>query len=98
MPVALPTRSHNARSTPLIALIADVGGYSAAEVARSSRLDADLGYDSLLQVRLLSRLRSEYPELEHISVSDVLPHIHTVGALVDFVAARVDNVGEGSML
>jgi len=81
-----------------MALIAEVGGYSAAKVARSSRLDDDLGYDSLLQLRLLSRLRSEYPELQHMSVSDVLPHIHSVGALVDFVVARVDNVGEESLV
>lgn len=82
----------------LMALIADVGGYSAGKLTRSSRLADDLGYDSLLQVRLLNRLRSEYPELEHMSVSDVLPHIHSVGALVDFVVARLDNAGEGSLV
>ena len=102
--IVTAVEQHRAARTPpgpenaLMALIAEVGGYSAAKVARSSRLDDDLGYDSLLQLRLLSRLRSEYPELQHMSVSDVLPHIHSVGALVDFVVARVDNVGEGSLV
>jgi len=102
--IVTAVEQHQAARTPpgpedaLMALIAEVGGYSAANVARSSRLDDDLGYDSLLQLRLLSRLRSEYPELQHMPVSDVLPHIHSVGALVDFVVARVDNVGEGSLV
>jgi acyl transferase domain-containing protein len=86
------------RGAALIALVADVGGYPAAEVARSSRLVDDLGYDSLLQLRLLKRLRSEYPELEHMSVSEVLPYIDRVGALVDFVVARLDNVGTRSLV
>ena len=50
----------------------------------------DLGYDSLLQLRLIDRLRTEYPELEHITVADVLPNIHSVGDLVDFVVQRLD--------
>lgn len=73
----------------LIALIADVGGHSAATVARSSRLDDDLGYDSLLQLRLLNRLRTEYPDLQQMSVSEVLPHVEYVGDLVDFVKRSV---------
>jgi acyl carrier protein len=79
-------------------LIADVGGYSTARVARSSRLDDDLGYDSLLLLRLLNRLRSDYPELEHMSASEVLRHIHCVGDLVDFVVARLDDAGKRTLV
>jgi acyl transferase domain-containing protein len=82
----------------LTALIADVGGYSTARVARSSRLDDDLGYDSLLLLRLLNRLRSDYPELEHMSASEVLRHIHCVGDLVDFVVARLDDAGKRTLV
>jgi acyl transferase domain-containing protein len=74
----------------VMAVIADVGGYSVAELARSNHLGDDLGYDSLLQVRLIDRLRTEYPQLEHITVADVLPNIHSVGDLVDFVVQRLD--------
>ncbi len=73
----------------VLALIADVGGYSAGEIARSSRLSDDLGYDSLLQLRLFDRLRAEYPQLGHVAVVEVLPNIHSVGDVVDFVVQRL---------
>jgi len=74
----------------VLALIADVGNYSVTELARSKRLADDLGYDSLLQLRLLHRLRKEYPQLQHVDVADLLPRIHNVGDLVDFVVHRLD--------
>ena len=77
----------------VLAMIADVGGYSVGELARSSLLADDLGYDSLLQLRLIDRLRTEYPRLEHIRVGEVLPNIHCVGDLVDFVVQRLDPAG-----
>jgi acyl carrier protein len=77
----------------VLAVIADVGGYSVAELARSSLLADDLGYDSLLQLRLIDRLRTEYPQLERITVAEVLPNIHSVGDLVDFVVQRLDPAG-----
>ena len=77
----------------VLAVIADVGGYSVAELARSSLLADDLGYDSLLQLRLIDRLRTEYPRLEDITVAEVLPNIHSVGDLVDFVVQRLDPAG-----
>lgn len=72
--------------TTVLAVIADVGGYPVAQLGRSSRLAEDLGYDSLLQLRLIDRLRVEYPQLAHITVAEVLPKIRSVGDLVDFVA------------
>lgn len=77
----------------VLAIIADVGGYSVAELARSSLLADDLGYDSLLQLRLIDRLRTEYPRLEDITVAEVLPNIYSVGDLVDFVVHRLDPAG-----
>ena len=77
----------------VLALIADVGGYSVTALSRSKRLADDLGYDSLLQLRLLDRLRAEYPPLHDITVAEVLPRIHSVGDLVDFVMERLDEGG-----
>jgi acyl transferase domain-containing protein len=74
----------------VMALIADVGNYSVTALARSKRLADDLGYDSLLQLRLLDRLRKEYPQLQHVDVADLLPRIHNVGDLVDFVVHQLD--------
>ena len=76
-----------------MAVIADVGGYSVAQLARSNLLADDLGYDSLLQLRLIDRLRTEYPRLEDITVAEVLPNINSVGDLVDFVVQRLDSAG-----
>lgn len=73
----------------VLAVIADVGGYAVAGLARSSRLSDDLGYDSLLQLRLFERLREEYPQLQNIPVVEVLPKIRTVGEIIDFVVDRI---------
>ena len=81
----VPTASEGA----VLAVIADVGGYSVGELARSSRLSDDLGYDSLLQLRLFDRLRADYPQLGHIAIVEVLPKIHSVGDVVDFVVERL---------
>ena len=84
-PAQVPTASEGA----VLAVIADVGGYSVGELARSSRLSDDLGYDSLLQLRLFDRLRADYPQLGHIAIVEVLPKIHSVGDVVDFVVERL---------
>ena len=96
-PIVTPVaeREHRApvpagREGAVLAVIADVGGYPVAELGRSSRLAEDLGYDSLLQLRLIDRLRAEYPQLEHITVAEVLPKIQSVGDLVDFVTQWFD--------
>jgi acyl transferase domain-containing protein len=81
---------HNHAEGQVLALIADVGNHSVTALARYKRLTDDLGYDSLLQLRLLDRLRKEYPQLQHLAVADFLQRIHNVGDLVDFVVRRLD--------
>lgn len=88
-----PARVSASIEGAVLAVIAEVGGYSAGQLARSARLSDDLGYDSLLQLRLIDRLRTEYPQLEHITVAEVLPNMHCVGDLVDFVLHRLDPAG-----
>ena len=73
----------------ILAIIADVGGYQVGALTRSKRLADDLGYDSLLQLRLLDRLRAEYPQLRDVTVEEVLPKIYSVGDLVDFAVQRL---------
>lgn len=73
----------------VLAVIADVGGYSVTGLSRSSRLSDDLGYDSLLQLRLFERLRDDYPQLQSVPVVEVLPKIRTVGDIIDFVVGRL---------
>ena len=51
-------------------------------------LGADLGYDSLLQLRLIERLRTEFPQLQDTPVDELLPAIQTVDDLMRFVARR----------
>ncbi|MGY4653367.1 type I polyketide synthase [Mycobacterium sp. URHB0021] len=77
--------SHGTAEDEVLSLIADVGNYSVGTLARSKRLADDLGYDSLLQLQLLDRLRTAYPQLAEVDVTDLLPRIHYVGDLVDFV-------------
>lgn len=84
-PAQAPAGSEGA----ILALIADVGGYSVGAVGRSRLLAEDLGYDSLLQLRLFDRLRAEYPQLGHIAIVEVFPKIHSVGDVVDFVVERL---------
>ena len=84
-----PAQVPDASAGAVLAVVADVGGYSTGELARSNRLSDDLGYDSLLQLRLFDRLRADYPQLRNIAIVEVLPKIHTVGDVVDFVVERL---------
>ena len=82
--------AHDRTEGNVLALIADVGNYPVTALTRSKRLADDLGYDSLLQLRLLDRLRKDYPQLQHVRVGDLQPRIQSVGDLVDFVMDRLD--------
>lgn len=79
----------------VFALIAQVGGYPVGELTRSSRLSEDLGYDSLLQLRLFEQARRQYPQLGLKSVTDLPSRVNTVGALVDLIVERVSSAGAG---
>lgn len=87
--LSTPPTDSGAPEDAVLAVIADVGGYSVAGLARTSRLSDDLGYDSLLQLRLFERLRDEYPQLQDVPVVEVLPKIRTVGEIIDFVIDRI---------
>lgn len=77
----------------LIELIADVGGYETHEIRPDQLFSEDLGYDSLIQLRLIDRLRSVYPSLASMDLAAVLPDIQTVGDLMKVVGAELDTAG-----
>lgn len=70
-------------------LIAEIGGYAPEDIHPDALFGEDLGFDSLLQVRLITRLRAEYPHVENVSVLELLPVITRVDDLLRFVTDRV---------
>jgi acyl transferase domain-containing protein len=88
--------AHTRVATPLELrirqLVADVGGYSVAQVDRHTVLAADLGYDSLLQLRLVESVRTEFPELPDVPVGELLSAITDVDDVVRYVADRLAEV------
>ncbi|HEY6646740.1 MAG TPA: type I polyketide synthase [Mycobacterium sp.] len=73
-------------------LIADIGGYTVEQIDPNALLGADLGYDSLLQLRLIDSIRTEYPELQEAPVSELLSAIENVDDVVRYVADRLAEV------
>ena len=70
-------------------IIADIGGYTTEEIDPNALLGEDLGYDSLLQLRLVDRIRTEYPQLEDAPVDELLLAIRSVDDVVRYVTHRV---------
>ena len=77
-------------------VIAEIGGYSLDEITPNVRLSEDLGYDSLLQLRLIERLRTEYPQLEDASIRDLALTIKEVDDVVRYVEDRMGRVSAGA--
>ena len=88
--------SDSADAAPLASrirqLIADIGGYTVEQIDPNALLGADLGYDSLLQVRLVDSIRTEFPELQEVSVGELLSAIQNVDDVVRYVADRLAEV------
>jgi acyl carrier protein len=73
-------------------LIADIGGYTVEQIDPNALLGADLGYDSLLQLRLIESVRTEYPELQEAPIGELLSAIENVDDVVRYVADRLAEV------
>ncbi len=88
--------SDTADASPLASrirqLIADIGGYTVEQIDPNALLGADLGYDSLLQLRLIDSVRTEYPELQEAPVGELLSAIRNVDDVVRYVADRLAEV------
>ena len=59
------------------------------EIDPNALLGEDLGFDSLLQVRLIDRLRTEYPQLENAPVDELVLVIKSIDDLVQYVTYRI---------
>jgi acyl transferase domain-containing protein len=85
--------SETSDSAPLASrirqLIAEVGGYTVEQIDPNALLGADLGYDSLLQLRLIESVRTEYPQLQEAPVGELLSAIRNVDDVVRYVADRL---------
>jgi acyl transferase domain-containing protein len=79
-------------ATRIRQLIADIGGYTVEQIDPNALLGADLGYDSLLQLRLIDSVRTEYPELQEAPVTELLSAIRNVDDVVRYVAGRLVEV------
>jgi acyl transferase domain-containing protein len=70
-------------------IIADIGGYTTEEIDPNALLGEDLGYDSLLQLRLVDRIRTEYPLLDDAPVDELILAIRNVDDVVRYVTHRI---------
>ncbi|GAB2721719.1 acyl carrier protein [Kitasatospora kifunensis] len=67
------------------------GGF-ADELDGELQLVDDLGFDSVMLMEFKSGLEEHFPELGEFSLPEILPHLHTVGSLVDYLALQLSPV------
>ncbi|AUG78815.1 Polyketide synthase [Kitasatospora sp. MMS16-BH015] len=72
----------------VLAAVAQVGGYTVAELNAHSRLYEDLGFDSVMVMELKTRIEKKLALPEAIPVQDLLPHLGSVGTLITFFEER----------
>ncbi|WP_035851485.1 type I polyketide synthase [Kitasatospora azatica] len=71
-----------------VAAVAQVGGYTVAELGPQSRLYEDLGFDSVMVMELKSRIEKTVGGIGPISIEDLLTRLSSVGDLVGFLEER----------
>jgi acyl carrier protein len=64
----------------------------ADELDSELQLVDDLGFDSVMLMEFKSGLEQHFPELGEFSMPEILPHLRTVGSLVDYLALRLSPV------
>ncbi|MEV7601800.1 acyl carrier protein [Kitasatospora sp. NPDC089797] len=52
----------------------------------------DLGFDSVMLMQLKSGLEQHFPELGGCTLPEILPYLHTVGSLSDYLVLRLSPV------
>ncbi|WP_441250992.1 type I polyketide synthase [Kitasatospora sp. McL0602] len=76
----------------VLAAVAQVGGYTVAELGTHSRLYEDLGFDSVMVMELKTRIEKKLALAEAVPVQDLLPHLGSVGTLIGFFEERRSNL------
>ncbi|MFG2648281.1 type I polyketide synthase [Streptomyces sp. NPDC048436] len=84
---ALPV-SDDPVTDAVLGAIAATGGYAPDEIALRARFYEDLGFDSVTIMQLKTKVEAALPELGELSVQQLLPHLASVGALIDFLRDR----------
>ncbi|NEC66339.1 type I polyketide synthase [Streptomyces sp. SID9727] len=90
-PVALsPDRRHAADpvAETVLDAVARVGRYAADAVDPRSKLYEDLGFDSVMVLELKNEIEERLPDLEPLSLEDLLPRLSSIGDLIGFVRER----------
>jgi len=87
LPVAASALGTARIETALLATIAEKTGYPTDMLELGMSLDADLGIDSIKRVEILSALKEALPEAPEFG-PDQLGQFHTLGDIVDYIAAN----------
>ncbi|MFG3282474.1 type I polyketide synthase [Streptomyces sp. NPDC048111] len=75
--------------TAVLDAVLEVGGYRAEEVGPATRFYQDLGFDSVMIMQLKDRIETRLPRLGTVSVPRMLPALHSVGVLAEFLAGQL---------
>jgi acyl carrier protein len=73
-------------------LFGEPEGEFTPELDDELQLVDDLGFDSVMIMELKSRLEQHFPELGELSLPEILPSLHSVGSLVDYLERRLPPV------
>ncbi|MFI6847848.1 phosphopantetheine-binding protein [Kitasatospora sp. NBC_00085] len=69
------------------------GGPCEDELDEELQLADDLGFDSVMLMSLKASLEEHFPELGGLSMPEVLPSLHTVGTLLEYLNRRLAPAG-----
>ena len=75
----------------ICAAIAHMSGFDVEEITRASRLRDDLGFDSIMAVRLGDRVNDILAPMPAIAVVELAENLDTVGSLVDLARRHADS-------
>ena len=70
------------------AAVAQVGGYSVAELSPGSRPYEDLCFDSVMLLELKKQVEKRMPEVGEVSLPELLPELGTLSELIAFYERR----------
>jgi acyl carrier protein len=77
------------------AAIGSVSGHAAAALVPAARLDDDLGFDSVMAMRLADELE---PQLRRsLDLAALLPHLTTVGELIGHLESELGGAAPGAV-
>ncbi|MFP3992328.1 beta-ketoacyl synthase N-terminal-like domain-containing protein [Streptomyces sp. E11-3] len=70
----------------VLTAVSEVGAYDPGRVVPSARFYEDLGFDSVMLMQLKDVLETQLPQAGGVSVQQLLPALHSVATLADFLS------------